>query len=190
MKILTRIAALSTVALATACGESPDDTHLQEQVIAGFYQQHLKAHNPGLPGNDELKQLQPFLSQGLFTLLSKAADTEVKYHAAAEEPVPPLVDGDLFTSLFEGATSFKVDSCEASDSDTGDHNHAACLVRFRHAVSGADAGGSDESWKDKLLLVRENQQWRIDDIEFLGSGQSSQREYLSDTLGSIVKDYN
>jgi hypothetical protein len=181
MKIFTRLAALLTVALTTACGEPPDDTHLQEQVISGFYQQHLKTHNPGLPGADELKQLQPFVSQALFDLLGKAADTETRYHAAAEEPVPPLVDGDLFTSLFEGATSFRLDGCES------ENNHASCQVRFSHANSN---GGDDEQWKDKLLLVKENNQWRIDDIEFIGNGQSSQREYLTDTLGSIVKDYN
>lgn len=185
MKIFTRIAALFTVACATACGEPPDDTHLQEQVISGFYQQHLKSHTPGIPNADELKLLQPFLSQALFALLSKASETEVKYHAAAEEPVPPLVDGDLFTSLFEGATSFKMDGCESED------NRASCQVKFRHTGSSdSKGGGSDESWKDKLLLVKENNQWRIDDIEFLGSGQSSQREYLTDTLSSIVQDYN
>lgn len=185
MKIFTRIAVLFTVACATACGEPPDDTHLQEQVISGFYQQHLKSHAPGIPNADELKLLQPFLSQALFALLSKASETEVKYHAAAEEPVPPLVDGDLFTSLFEGATSFKMDGCESED------NRASCQVKFRHTGSSdSKGGGSDESWKDKLLLVKENNQWRIDDIEFLGSGQSSQREYLTDTLSSIVQDYN
>lgn len=188
MKIFTRIAALFTVACASACSEPPDDTHLQEQVISGFYQQHLKTHTPGIPNADELKQLQPFLSQALFALLSKASETEVKYHAAAADPVPPLVDGDLFTSLFEGATWFKVDSCESED------NRASCQVKFRHAGSssngGSGSGAGDENWKDKLLLIKENNQWRIDDIEFLGSGQSSQREYLTDTLGSIVQDYN
>ena len=189
MKIFTRLAALSTVALLTACSEPPDDTHLQERLITGFYQQHLKTHSPGIPGADELTQLRPFLSQALFALLSQASDTETKYHAAAEDPVPPLVDGDLFTSLFEGATSFAVDSCESED------NRASCLVAFRYAGSSGDGGNSagqtgEERWKDKLLLVKENQQWRIDDIEFIGSGQSAQREYLTDTLTSIVKDYN
>jgi len=102
MKIFTRLAALSTIALVTACSGPPDDTQLQEQSISGFYQQHLKNHSPGIPNADELRQLQPFLSPALFALLSQASETEIKYHAAAEDPVPPLVDGDLFTSLFEG----------------------------------------------------------------------------------------
>jgi len=185
MKIFTRLAALSTVALVTACSETPDDSRLQEKVIRGFYQQHLKAHNPGIPGADELKQLQPFLSPMLFALLSKASDAEARYRAAATDGVPPpLVNGDLFTSLFEGATSFSLDSCES------ENNRASCTVRFRYRASSSDAkDDSDESWRDKLLLVRQNQQWLIDDIEFIGNSQSAQTEYLTDTLNSIVNDY-
>lgn len=186
MKILTRLAALSAVAFAAGCGEPPDDTHLQEKVISGFYQQHLKTHSPGIPSADELKQLQPFVSQALFKLLSQASETDIKYHAAATDPVPPLVDGDLFTSLFEGASTFKVDSCESDDA------HASCQVRFTYKGSSGSGGKGDEEekWKDKLLLVREDKQWRIDDIEFLGSDQSSQREYLTDTLSSIINEFN
>ena len=112
MKIFTSLAALLAVALVTACGETPDDSHLQEKVINGFYQQHIKTHSLGIPGPDELRQLQPFLSPVLFALLSKASDAEARYHAGAtDHALPPLVDGDLFTSLFEGATSFALDSC-------------------------------------------------------------------------------
>jgi hypothetical protein len=87
----------------------------------------------------------------------------------------------LFTSLFEGASTFKVDSCESDDA------HASCQVRFTYKGGN---GGDEEKWKDKLLLVREDKQWRIDDIEFLGSDQSSQREYLTDTLSSIINEFN
>jgi len=183
MKIFPRLITLSAVVLLAACGGTTDDSRHQEQVISGFYQQHIKSHHPGIPGEDELKQLQPFLSQALFVLLSKAADAEAKYHAATETPQPPLVDGDLFSSLFEGATALSVDSCEDNS------NRSACLVHFRYIPSEGDNKGN-ESWHDKLLLVKENQQWRIDDIEFLGSGQSSQREYLTDTLNSIITDYH
>lgn len=38
-----------------------------------------------------------------------------------------------------------------------------------------------------MLLVRENRQWRIDDIEFIGNDQSSQREYLTDNLSDAIQ---
>lgn len=182
MAIFTRIAALSIVTLATACGDPQDDTHWQEQVIAGFYQQHLKTQSSGIPAAEELKQLQPFLSQALFKLLAHAATAEAQYHTATEEPVPPLVDGDLFTSRLAGASAFQIDSC------TSEIKRASCLVRFWHTTKTTN-DDDNESWQDKLLLVREKQQWRIDDIAFLGNSASSQGEYLTDILNSIGKDY-
>ena len=183
MKILTCLAALSAAVLASGCGETASGNRQQEQVINGFYQLHIKNHTNGIPGPDELKQIQPFLSQALYTLLSKASEVEARYHAAAEAPVPPLVDGDLFTSLFEGATSFSLDSCESEAS------RATCLVRLRHTASADEKNASNERWTDKLLLIKENQQWRIDDIEFVGNDQSAHHEYLTDTLNSIINDY-
>jgi len=180
MKIFTCMTSVLTTLALCACGGPADETHLQEQVINGFYQQHLKTLYSGLPTTEEVTQLKPYVSQNLLMALSKAAETEAKYHAVTEEPKPPLVDGDLFTSLFEGASSWSVDSCE------NDNLRATCLVKFTHDNSS----GSNEHWQDKLVLIKENQHWQIDDIEFLGSGQSSQREYLSDTLTSIIQQYN
>ena len=184
MKILDSLVVLCAVVLVDACGENADDSHRQEQVIDGFYQQHIKNPSSGLPGQEELQQLQPFLSSALFALLRKAAEAQDRYHASAAMALPPLVDGDLFTSLFEGATTFTFDSCDS------DKLRASCLVRLRHAYGSDHSNGpSHESWRDQLLLVKENQQWRIDDIEFIGNEQSSHREYLSDTLNSIITDY-
>ncbi|MFX7747660.1 hypothetical protein ABTK03_20000, partial [Acinetobacter baumannii] len=59
---------------------------------------------------------------------------------------------------------------------------ASCQVSFRYQKDGAD-----ESWNDKILLVREERQWRIDDIEFIGNDQSSQREYRSDHLTDAIQ---
>jgi len=180
MKIYPCMTSLLTALVLSACSGSGDETHLQEQVIDGFYQQHLKMRHGGLPSTEELTQLQPYVSQNLLGVLSKAAETEVKYHAAGEESQAPLVDGDLFTSLFEGASSWSLENCDS------DNQRATCLVKFIHE----NENGSNEHWQDKLVLVKENQQWHIDDIQFLGSGQSSQQEYLSETLASIIKQYN
>ena len=180
MKIFACMTSLTMTLALCACGGPADETPQQEKVINGFYQQHLKTLHPGLPSVEEVAQLKPYVSQSLLSALSAATDTEAKYHTASAEPKPPLVDGDLFTSLFEGASAWSVESCESEDL------RATCVVNFSHESEN----GSRERWQDKLVLVKENQHWHIDDIEFLGSGQSSQREYLSDTLASIIKQYN
>lgn len=177
MNLFNRFLILLSVMLMTACGGVSSDASQQEKIISGFYDLHLKTRVAGIPGPDELKQLQPFMSRALYNLLQQASDTEIKYRAALNNQAPPMIEGDLFTSLFEGATAYSVDSCETES------NKAYCQVRFTYESKDS----ATESWKDKVLLVKEDQQWRIDDIEFSGNGQSSHREYLSDALTDVVR---
>ncbi|MFJ3058636.1 DUF3828 domain-containing protein [Herbaspirillum sp. NPDC087042] len=158
------------------CDHFSSDEQRQAEVVGNFYRIHLQIHAPGLPSADELKQFEPLLSHALYTLLTETEAADTRYHAALGNQAAPLIDGDLFTSLYEGATSFAVQSCDS------DAQRASCQVALRYRKDGAD-----ESWNDKILLVLEGQQWRIDDIEFIGNDQSSQREYLSDTLTDAIK---
>ncbi|WP_075259429.1 DUF3828 domain-containing protein [Herbaspirillum camelliae] len=167
--------ALGVLLALSGCNSESSDEQRQAEVIGNFYRIHLHNHAPGLPSADELKQFEPLLSHALQALLTQAEAAEARYHAVAGPQAAPLVEGDLFTSLYEGATSFAVQSCDS------DAQRSTCEVAFRYQKDGAD-----ESWKDKILLVREEQQWRIDDIEFIGNDQSSQREYLTDTLADAI----
>src|SRR5450830_1420271 len=126
MNMFTRFLTLLLLFLITACGGVSSDASQQEKVISGFYEQHLKTRVAGIPGPEELKQLQPFMSRALNNLLQQASDTEIKYRAALNNQAAPMIEGDLFTSLFEGATAYSVDSCETED------NKAYCQVRFTY----------------------------------------------------------
>ncbi|EJN10054.1 DUF3828 domain-containing protein [Herbaspirillum sp. YR522] len=167
-------ALLAALALG-GCHDFSGDEQRQADVVDNFYRIHLKANAPGLPASDELRQLQPLVSPALNTLLTQAEAAENRYHGLAGNQAPPLVEGDLMTSLYEGATSFSVQSCET------DEQCASCQVQFRYRKDG-----SDEAWNDKVLLVQHERQWRIDDIEFIGLDQSSHREYLSDALADAI----
>jgi len=175
---LTAVASLCGLMLALGgCDHFSSDEQRQADIVSSFYRIHLQNHAPGLPSTDELKQFEPLLSHALYALLTETAAADARYHAAQGSQAAPLIEGDLFTSLYEGATSFAVQSCDS------DAQRASCQVALRYQKEGAD-----ESWNDKILLVKEGQQWRIDDIEFIGNDQSSQREYLSDTLADTIKE--
>ncbi len=167
--------ALGVLLALSGCNSGSSDEQRQAEVVSQFYRIHLHNNAPGLPSEEELKQFKPLLSHSLHALLTQAETAEVRYHAVAGPHAAPLLEGDLFTSLYEGATSFAVQSCDS------DEARSACQVALRYQKDGAD-----ESWNDKILLVREEQQWRIDDIEFIGNDQSSQREYLTDTLADAI----
>lgn len=167
--------ALGMLLALSGCNNFSGDERQQAEVIGSFYRIHIKNRAPGLPSAEELKQFEPLVSRTLYALLTRAEAADMRYHSVAGPQAAPLIEGDLFTSLYEGATSFEVQSC---DSDT---DRASCQVAFRYQNEGAD-----ESWNDKILLVRQEHQWRIDDIEFIGNDQSSQREYLSDNLNDAI----
>ncbi|MBB5391470.1 MULTISPECIES: DUF3828 domain-containing protein [unclassified Herbaspirillum] len=174
------LAGASTLAAALAlggCNNFSGEEQRQADVISAFYTLHLKTNAPGLPPADELRQYQPLVSRALYTLLTQAEAADVRYHTMVGNQAPPIVEGDLFTSLYEGATSFSVKSCDSDD------QRSSCQVAFEYKKDGAA-----EAWNDKILLVREDNRWRIDDIEFIGNDQSSQREYLSDTLADAIKE--
>jgi len=72
MNMFKRFLILLALSVLTACGGLSSDASQQEQVISGLYDQHLKTRVAGIPGPDELKQLQPFVSRALYTLLQQA----------------------------------------------------------------------------------------------------------------------
>lgn len=81
---------------------------------------------------------------------------------------PPLVDGCLFASLFEGPTSFTVEAATTGSGVT------RVPVQFRY--------WTDAAWQDVVVLVREGSGYVIDDIEFSGAGPFNPPGRLSDAL--------
>ena len=174
MKIIT-IFLLFFATNAFAAGSDPEMT----KVVNAFYDAYLAVKPSGVPAGKEQRRFKPYLSASLATLLNEAARAEEKYHRSTKGEVPPLVEGDLFTSLFEGATAFKVLSCEAGTS--------ACLIELSYAEA---TGGPPTRWKDKVYLARNPSGWLINDIEYLGEWQFMHKGRLQDLLKEVVKEGN
>lgn len=129
----------------------------------------------GIPDSAGRTRLAPFLSPGLNKLIADGAAAEARF-AAQVKNSPPLIEGDLFSSLFEGATGWKLADCSASGA-TG-----RCPVIFTHA----DAGHPAVTWTDTLLLVNTPQGWRVDDIAYGGGFQFGNTGKLTDTLRTVL----
>jgi len=123
-----------------------------------------------------------FFSPGLNKLLADGAAAEARFSAKVKD-APPLIEGDLFSSMFEGATRWKLQACTVSG------NEARCPVAFTHVVgSGASPAGKAASWTDTLLLVNTPQGWRVDDIAYGGGFQFGNTGRLSDTLKTVTRE--
>ena len=152
-----------------------DDAAALHAAAEGFYKVYASFHpSDGIPDDAGRARYRPFVSPKLDALLAEAGDAEKKF-AAANKDSPPLIEGDLFTSLFEGATQASVGACTASGS-TG-----RCTVQLSYAPPKE----KPTVWTDTVFLVNTPAGWRIDDIAYGGSWDFGNKGRLSQTLDQV-----
>ena len=178
MDRLMRILAASLLAAIVAGAAVPDDG--PAGAAQRFYELYLKLQLSGVPGAKERGEMRRLLSSELDGLMAKASEAEARYAKKTNGESPPLVEGDLFTSLFEGASTFKVGACDA----TGEA--ASCRVALRYVDP---AGKEDEmDWQDRLLLIRQGGAWVVDDIEYGGTWEFGNHGRLKSALQEAISE--
>ncbi len=125
-------AAAALLVASCAVWASGADAPAPSSATERFYRVVLDAREGGVPAGARLVKFRPVVSAGLFALLERAGVAEEEYAHKTHNEMPPLVEGDLFTSLFEGATSFRIEGCRRRTSS------ATCLVAL---ISLDPAGG-------------------------------------------------
>jgi hypothetical protein len=92
------------------------------------------------------------------------------------------MEGDIFTSNFEGATTFHVGACTASG------NAAHCAVSFTY--TGGKKDEKPANWTDTVYLVHTAGGWRVDDIGYGATWAFGNKGRLKDVLASAIRDGN
>lgn len=164
---LILLLACSATASAQSAGTSARNTAEE------FYRTYIKLKIRGLPSESELKTLSPMLSPDLKRLFENAARIKAKYIQEHPDDKPPWHDGDLFTSLFEGAQSFKVGTPLLRG------NRSEILIQL--SFSG---DGSTTRWSDTLVLIRNKNRWVVWDVLFKGEWAFKQGNSLRSVLSS------
>jgi hypothetical protein len=163
------IGLMSTEAIALSSGiGSPQET------VQNFYSVYLKSHASGLPDSKKLHQLKPYLSQQLAALLLNAQEEQKRFIKNYPDEKPPWIEGDLFSSLFEGPTGFTL----AVVAITNDR--ARIMVRFTY--NDPETPGKPFTWQDAVYLVKEHAAWVIADIEYLGGWDFAPKIRLTESL--------
>lgn len=142
------------------------------KVTDGFYAAYLKLPHDGIPDEASRTALEPFITPALDKLLIAGENAEARYAKATNNQSPPIIEGDLFSSLFEGATAYKVGACKESG------NSGTCPV----ALTYRDKSAKPAHWTDTVTLVRTQQGWRIDDIAYGGTWDFGNKGKLTETL--------
>jgi hypothetical protein len=170
----TRSPATQHVVSMTVSFEAPGDP---ESVVDQFYAAWFESRPDGLPDATAMQRLSPFLSPHLRELFVHAEAAQSAFMEQQPDEKPPLIEGNLFSSLFEGPHEYKVAGMEEHD------GNARVMVDFTYA----DPQHPDQKvqWQDAVLLVRDGDAWRIDDIEYLGNWEFKPGARLTEVLQDV-----
>ncbi|MBS3954946.1 MAG: hypothetical protein KGZ88_18485, partial [Methylomicrobium sp.] len=179
MKLIQQIVSATCLVIYIAASQASTHTTPDKHVSAFLGKYHSMRFS-GLPNDEQAKVLASYLSPRLNELLQNARQFQQDFKTRYPTEKPPLVEGDIFSSLFEGATSFEIsEAAIALDS-------ANVLVTFSYAVPQADA--RPETWSDryKLIKMTNGSNWLIDDVEYLGQWDFAPKGQLSESLKAVT----
>jgi hypothetical protein len=131
-----------------------------------FYAVYKDHHaRGGIPDATERLRFSPVLSPRLNKQLAVAAAAQGRLTAKVKNAVPPMLEGDIFSSLFEGATSWKVGACQM-DGKMADAKTARCPVALSYIPPPGPRAPKPANWNDTVLLVNTPQGWKVDDVAY------------------------
>jgi hypothetical protein len=171
------IAGLVVASLLVGCDE-PEPQATPEAAVVAFYTSRIASGTQGTPSVDELEQLAPYISQELRELLEEALLKHNKIASRTVQQRRTFSEGDLFSSLFDGPTSFTAAAIEKRAGD-------------EHVVSVKLTSGKQLpalSWTDKVTVIRENGHYVVADIEYTNHWAFGSNTQLVSSLRSAMSN--
>lgn len=159
-----------------ACGDSASENDAAK-AAAVFYDISLSEQTGGVPVGDYRTRLRAAISPDLDSLIAQAAEAERRHSERTANSEPPYLQGDIFSSLFEGATGFEIGKCEAEDETV------ACDVLLVH-----DASDQPVQWTDRVVLVASGGRWAVDDIVYGGDWDFAPKGTLQQLLRGVIAE--
>ena len=140
-------------------------------VAMDFLVMHQRLGNSGLPQRTDLPAYESFLCPSLAQAIRAAHVRQEQARAERPDEKPPWVEGDLFSSLFEGPDGFEA-------RDTAIEGEVA---RISVAMTHGE-GDKAVRWKDTLVLQLDDGIWCLADVEYGGAWASANKGRLADAL--------
>jgi len=143
-----------------ACRPASPPGPTVEKVVEDFYADHFVAPYYGVPDSARLATIRPYLTDSLARLLARADSVRNADILRAPQDVPSWSEGDVFTSLFEGPSSFYIRPAVREGSEV------KVPMYFEHR-SPADTAAV--IWVDTAIVVEEHGRPVVADIKFGGT---------------------
>lgn len=158
----TRMAA-GTGLLAAAMGAwSGEPLPGPAQAAEAFYAAYRGMQFTGLPDAARQQRLAAHLSPRLQRALAAARAEQQRCARRFPDDKPPWIEGDLFSSSFEGFTEVAAGEVTAPAPARRE-----VVMTFRYREQGqASAGPATVQWQDRALMVRHAGRWVLDDVRY------------------------
>ena len=167
------------------CAFAGDDPAAAANEFYVVYKDHHA--QGGIPDATERLRFSPVLSPRLNKQLMDAAAAQGRLTAKVRNAVPPMLEGDIFSSLFEGATSWKVGACHM-DGNLADAKTARCPVALSYIPPPSPNAKAPKpaAWNDTVLLVNTPKGWKVDDVIYDTGFQFGNTGRLSGMLQMVI----
>ena len=149
---------------------------LPKEVAAKFYRTCHKLKIEGLPSDKQLNLLAPFLSQDLRRLFQIAKSKQAKYIKGHPGDKPPWIEGDLFSSMFEGSHGYRVGTPIIRD------KRAAVPIRLFYRE-----GKDITRWTDTLVMMLTDKGWVVSDLLYKATWEFKTGNSLRGVLKAEVE---
>lgn len=140
-------------------------------VAMDFLAMHQRFGNSGLPDRSSMNAYAAFLCPGVSEAIRDAQVRQEQFKASHPDEKPPLVEGDLFSSLFEGPETFAV-------TDTRIEGGKA---QVDLAMTHGEGAGTTR-WTDTLLFDLDDGIWCLSDVEYHGKWPFANKGSLGNSL--------
>jgi hypothetical protein len=166
-------AAAGEEALAIGAPATPESAQMKAAttLVADFYEMRGRLGHSGLPDETEMKAYRAFLCPSLAALMDAARVRQKAYIDEHPDDKPPLVEGDLFSSLFEGAEVVT----PVGTTVTGESARVELSMRYGE-------GDQATKWRDTVVLAQDQGSWCVADVEYHGNWPFANKGKLSETL--------
>lgn len=149
-----------------------DERHVEPAAAARvFYSELRRLGIRSLPTVAEWKPFTLRATPGLTGMIERAQKEQAEFRKEFPDEKPPWVDGDLFSSLFEGPQHFEIGEAKI----TGER--AEVPVNCVH-----NEGGDTAKWTDILILTKTKNGWLVDDLRYGGTWDFAAKGTLRDAL--------
>jgi hypothetical protein len=152
----------------SVAAEIPEDPQSAARV---FYAELRRLGFRALPTVAEWEPFVPRATVALTEAIKRAQKEQAEFMREFPDEKPPWVDGDLFSSLFEGPQRFEIGEAKI----TGDR--AEVPVTCVHTE-----GGDTANWTDILILTKTEKGWLVDDLRYGGTWDFAAQGTLRDAL--------